>query len=221
MAYRRNFRGRRRFRRGRKVSWYNRKYSTLQLAKKAFRGVRYLRGLVNSEMLYTERQTSLGSMQANIWNLCQVPEGDDYNQRHGNSILVRTLYLRGFMQVNPSVTGDSRVSLVIVQDKQQIADTVPAITDIFTGITPESMVKLASAGRFKIIWRKNYTLNIPAGNTPNHNISKFFNLYSHVRFNGAADSDGQKNVYYLVMLTSEATNFPSISISTRLGFHDN
>lgn len=50
MAYRRRARGRTfRRRRGRSSPWYARKYNAMQLASAAWRGVRYIKGLVNSE----------------------------------------------------------------------------------------------------------------------------------------------------------------------------
>lgn len=206
-----------------KTAWYNKKYSTMQLAKKAWYATKYLKGLINSEKMYADRALTLGATQSDIWNLQQISTGDAAGNRTGNSILVRSLYLRGYMQINASVLAATRVCLCLVQDKQQISDTTPTILDIFTSISPEATIRVGSttntAGRFKIIWRKNYTL--VQGQSPNINIDKFFKLYSHVKFNGTGVNDVQKNGYYLVMLSSEVTNFPTISVNSRMGYYDN
>jgi hypothetical protein len=195
----------------------------MEIARKAWAATKYLKGLVNSEKMYHDRALTLGATQSDIWNLQQIATGDGAGGRTGNSILVRSLYLRGYMQINPSVSAVTRVSLCVVQDLQQISDTVPTILDIFTSINPEATIKVGSttnsAGRFKIIWRKNYSL--VQGQSPNINIDKFFKLYSHIKFNGTGTSDIQKNGYYLVMMSSETVNFPTISVQSRLGYYDN
>lgn len=209
-------------RRKKRQQWYNRKYSTLDIAKKAWYATKYLKGLINSEKMYVDRTMSLAS-QSEIYNLQLLSQGDGAGNRTGNSILVRSIYLRGYMQINPSVSVVTRVSLCLVQDTQQIADTVPTILDIFTSISPEATIKVGnttnSAGRFKILWRKNYSLI--QGQVPNINLDKFFKLYSHVKFNGTGVNDIQKNGYYLVVMSSEVTNFPTVSITSRMGYYDN
>lgn len=213
----------RRVYRKKKTAWYNKKYSAKSLAIKALKSTRYMKGLINSEKMYFDRAITLGSTQSDIFSLVQIAQGDQVGQRTGNSILIRSLYLRGYMQVNPSVSTVSRISLALVKDTQQIADTTPAITDIFTAITPESIIKTSqstnTAGRFKILWRKNYSL-VP-GQTPNINIDKYWKLYDHVKYNGTASTDVQKNGYYLVIMSSEATNYPTVSVNSRIGYYDN
>lgn len=209
-------------RRRRRTPWYNRKYSTMQLAKKAWRGVKMIRGLVNSERMYQDTFVGLGQ-KSKITLLNGLAVGDNNNNRTGNSVLMRSLYLRGFIQIHPSVTVNSRVCVMLVWDTQQIADTTPAITDILTNDNPEAVLNTAmigyTAGRFKILMRKNYNL-IP-GQRPTINIDKYFKLYKHAKYNGTAATDIQKNGLYCVVLSSEVTNFPTCNVNARLGYHDN
>lgn len=203
--------------------WYKRKYSTLQLAKKAWTATKYLKGLVNSERMYVDNSLNFFSAKTNVVSCQQLVIGDLSGQRTGNSVLARSLYIRGYININPAVTLSTRVSVVLVQDKQQVSDTYPTVTDVFTSTDPEAQIKVGASnnvgGRFKILWRKNYTL-IP-GQYPTINIDKYFKLYSHIKYNGAAASDLQKNGYYLMVLTSESTNFVTMSGNARLGYHDN
>lgn len=205
--------------------WYNRSYTPGDLAFRAFKGVMALRGLVNSERHYRDVSNVLGLNKSAINNLQPIAQGDATSDRNGNSILCRSLYLRGFMQINSAVTLNTRVSIALVQDTQQIADTVPTVLNIFNSDDPEAMLNTANtnytAGRFKILWRKNYNLTNVTASRPTIFIEKYFKLYSHVKFNGSGVNDIQKNGYYLVFLTSETANFPTISITSRLGYHDN
>jgi len=208
-----------------KKPWYNRSYTPGDLAFRAFKGVMALRGLVNSERHYKDSGPSLGLAKSRITPLHSIAQGDATSDRNGNSILVRSLYMRGFLQVNPAVALNTRVSLALVQDTQQIGDTTPAISDIFNSDDPEAMLNTSNtnytAGRFKIIWRKNFNLTNVSASRPTIQLEKYFKLYSHIKYNGPTATDIQKNGYYLVMLTSETTNFPIISFTTRLGYHDN
>lgn len=212
----------RRSTRRRRTPWYRKKYNAMQLAMKAVRGVNRIRGLVNSERMYADNSLNF-SAKTNVTNLQQLIIGDLSGQRTGNSILARSLYIRGYININPAVTLSTRVSVVLVQDKQQVSDTYPAITDVFTSTDPEAQIKVGASnnvgGRFKIMWRKNYTL-IP-GQRPTINIDKYFKLYTHIKYNGASIADLQKNGLYLMVLTSESTNFVVMNGNARLGYHDN
>lgn len=213
------------FRKGKRLYSWGRKNpkQAAAMARAALKGVKMLRGIVNSERMYRDATLSLGSVSSIVHPLCAIPQGDNSTQRTGNSILVRSFYMRGNMAINPSVTSNTRISLMLVQDKQQIADTTPTAADILTnGNDPDSLLATNTAGRFKVLWRKTYTLLPQTSGSRNAvDIHKYFNLYSHVRFNGTSSTDIQKGGYYLVFVSSEITNFPSITFNTRLGYHDN
>lgn len=209
--------------RRRRTPWYRKKYSALQMASKALRATRYIKGLVNSERMYSDTTLSLASNKSTCIPMMNIAQGDQVGQRTGNSILIRSIYYRGFLQINPAVTLNTRISLVLVKDTLQIADTVPTVADIFTNNDPEAQLRVGqttnTAGRFKIIWRKNY--NLVPGQRPTITMDKFWKVYDHVRFNGPNANDIARNGYYLVILTSEATNFPIVNINSRIGYHDN
>ncbi len=57
-----------------------------------------MKGLINSEKMYFDRAITLGSIQSDIFSVNQIAQGDQVGQRTGNSILIRSLYLRGYMQ---------------------------------------------------------------------------------------------------------------------------
>lgn len=127
------------------------------------------------------------------------------------------------MQINPSVTVNTRILIILVKDLQQIADTTPSVTDIFTSNDPEAIIRTGqttnTAGRFKILYRKEF--NLVPGQRPTINFEKYWKLYDHVKYNGTGVLDVHKNGYYLVFLTSEVANFPTISINSRVGYYDN
>lgn len=212
---------RRRFKR--KTPWYRKKYNAVQLAYKAWRGVKRIRGLVNSEMLHVDKTYSSNTISGTgyVYNLTGIAQGDGINQRTGNSILLRNLTYRLKFEINASVTVDTTIMMALVWDTQQVGDSAPAITDIFASATPESLLATGTLGRFKIILRKHILLTPASGGRPAIVMHNTLNLYKHIRYNGVNDTDIQKNGLYLVMVGSESTNLPTITGTVRIGYHDN
>lgn len=213
---------RRRSSRRRRTPWYNKKYSTAQIARAAWRSAKYIRGLVNSEMFHKDQTLTLGSNQNAIFNITSLAIGDGMNARTANSILAKSIHMRGYMYINPTVTSNTRVMLALVRDTQQVSDTVPSIPNIFdSAISPHTLLNLSNAGRFKILWRKQYVMTPNTGGRDAIQLKFFTRLNHHVRYNGSADTDIQKNGIYLVMITSEPTNYPTIELLSRFNYHDN
>lgn len=202
--------------------WWDKKYSTRDIALQALNAAKYIKGLVNSEMFHRDTQLTLGSAQNGIRHLTAIPQGDGPSERTGNSILLRNIYIRGSIQINSSTLANTRVSLVLLKDTQQPSDLLPIMSDIFQDYTdPETMLSTTTFGRYKILWRRNYVLTPVSGGKNAVEIIKYWKVYDHVRYNGTTSSDIQKNGYYLVMLTSEITNYPTIILNTRIGYRDN
>lgn len=222
MAYTKRY-TKKRYNRSKRSStpWYRKKYDALALAQKAAQGVYYLKGLVNSEMLHVDTSLILGSNQSQIFSLTQIAQNDTDSGRTGNSILLRNIYVRGLIEINPSVSANSRVMIALVQDTQQVADTTPAVLDVFKTNSPESMLAMPSAGRFKMIYRKTFTLSPASGGRNAIEFTKYWKMRQHIRYNSTANTDIQKNGYYLIVITSEVTNFPSVALTSRVGYHDN
>lgn len=201
--------------------WYNTPQTPKALAMQALKKARYLQGLVNSEMLHLDNSYSLGAASNAIYHITGMSQNDTDSGRTGNSILLRNIYIRGLIEINPAVTGDSRVLVALVKDKQQISDTTPGVTDIFKSTSPESMLNLNASGRFKVLWRKTYVVAPVSGGRNAVEVKRYWKIYDHVRYNGSGTSDIQKNGYYLVIITSEPANFPTVNFNTRIGYHDN
>lgn len=194
----------------------------MALAKSAWSGLQVIRGLVNSEMFHSDQDCSLGSNQNAIFHITALAQGDNVNGRTGNSVLLKSLSMNGFAYVNASTTTNTRYMLALVKDTQQVSDTTPAIGDIFENpLSPHTFLKTGNLGRFKVLWRRQYTLDSNSAGNNARQHKQFFKLNFHCRYNGTSASDQQRNGVYLVMITSEPSNYPSITLSTRINYHDN
>lgn len=219
-------RRRRTFRRRRYKKSSRPNYTTIGaakfLAKRAYQGVRYLKGLVNSEMFKFDNSfNSTVSTSPGSLNLVGIGQGDDENQRQGNSILARYLHLRFDITIHASAT-NTFLRMVLVCDKQQTADTSPTFSDIFDTSTVSAVIgplNKNTVGRYSIMFDRVFKLDNQAH--PNIFKKMYFKLYRHVRYNGTATTDVQKNGMWLFYVSNEATNTPTLTLQSRIGYHDN
>lgn len=217
--------GRSAYRKGKRLYKWGRQnpQKALAMARSAISGVRYIRGLVNSEMFHNDQDLVLGSAQNVILPIHKIGTDDTVSGRTGNSVLAKSLTLNGYMYINSSVVSNTRVMIALVLDKQQISDTSPTIGTIFQDATSaHTLLNRDNLGRFSILMRKQYVLTPATGGGRDAiNLSFFKRLGFHFRYNGTADTDIQKNGLYLVIVTSENTNYPTVVFKSRLNYHDN
>lgn len=207
------------------VPWYNRKYSPSEIATKAYNGVQYLRGLVNSEMYKYDTAftgTAISLDASTVSHLTAIANGDVDGSRTGSSILVKSIDCKGILTYNSSSTVQAQtVEVFLIIDTQQIGDTPPVFTDIFDAAVPWAHLNVNTVGRFRILMRKRVILekNGDGAKSINFNCP----LQHHVRYNGTASSDIQKGGIYLVLISdvAAASNPPAFSARVRTSYHDN
>ena len=145
------FRRRRNQKRSRK-SWYNRKYSALQLATKAWKATRYIKGLVNSEMLHNRIGGNINiDSTGGLLSLAAISQGDSDSGRTGNSIFARNLSMNLNVKINASNLATQFIRIVLLQDNQQISDTAPTISDVLDSAYPKTSQKIAPSFRLFLI----------------------------------------------------------------------
>lgn len=206
--------------RGRKAAWYDKKYSALQLAKKAYTGVRYIKGLVNSEM-YHHRLTGTAvnvTSTGAVVHLSGINQGDTSVTRTGNSVFCRGLVLRMRFAINATATTTfCRIMLVI--DQQQVSDTDPSVTSVLQTADVLSTLHINQSGRYKIL--KSWLFSMDDARNQTRIIDHYQKLWHHIRFNGAASTDIQKGGMYLLYLSDQAVNYPVMDYESKLSYHDN
>lgn len=192
-------------------------------AKWLYKQVMYLKRMVNVEVKKFDAvvaSTNITSTGA-VYPLHEMAQGDTDQTRDGNSI--KPLYnLLKINLVNNATAVNTRVRLLLVKDLQQVADTTPAVTDILDNSVAslvDGPLNNATVGRFKVLIDKTYTMTSVA--KPVLNPKWYTKLFGHIRFNGAASTDIQKGGLFLVAVSDQATNYPTFSFNTRLGFTDN
>jgi len=212
-------------RRGARAAWkvgkwsYNNRHSAAWMASKALRGVNYMRGMINCEKHFLDTTVSTACSDSPVVShLSAIGVGDDYYQRTGNSILAKRLDIRVTMTLNASATSDV-IRLVVVRDEQQVADTAPTMTSVFTSSNPDTYINPVSAGRYSILYDKIHVIDNAKS------LSKFvkipISLGTHIRYNGTATTDINKGGIYLMYVGTHPTNTTTFRAQSRLAFYDN
>lgn len=206
----------------RKSSWYNKKYSVGDVAMGAWKTAKYLKGLVNVEFKkYDKSGTGTINSTGAITHITDIAQGDTDQSRNGNSLLLKSINLKFQIAMNGSSAG-SIVRCLVFHDKQQVGDTSPSVSDVLDGDAVSPLLaplNNLTVGRFSILFDRMYKM----GNSsdPIKIIKMYRKCLSHVRFNGTASTDIQKNGLYFLLVSNEPTNVPTVSYQSRLTFIDN
>jgi len=190
------------------------------VAKSAYRGVKYIKGLVNSELYKFDTTASAISVNTTpaVAHVSNLGAGDGEGQRTGNSVLAKSLTWNGTITVD-AAGSTTNVRMVIVRDKQQIGDSSPSYTDIFESSNVYSLLNRNTVGRFDILYKRDFAL-VPAGNA-SWNFLITVPMQEHIRYNGTGGGDIQKNGLYIIYISDRSTGNPSMNYATRLSYHDN
>lgn len=194
--------------------------SAFNIAKAAWSGIKFIKGLVNVEKhkLDTAFSTTFATT-AGVSLINAIATGDGEGARTGNSILMKYAYLYFNMARNASSTASTDfVRVVCVVDKEQVGDTTPGYDAVFESQAPLAMINKLNVGRFSILYDK--TFNITANN-PAITIKEMIPLNMHARYNGTASTDIEKNGVYIMFIGTNGTNVPTFQGNVRLAYYDN
>lgn len=220
--YKRKFRNRR-FKRRRQVPWYRKKYNAVQVASAALRGVNYLKGLVNSEKFKHDfTGTPNVDWSGTVVSLTSISQNDTDTGRTGNSIFVRSLYIRGQVVINASATSSEFVRIMIFIDKQQVGDTAPTAADVLETTSninaPNSPLNLQTVGRFTLL--RSFQLSVNP-EKPSVQWKVNIPMRHHVRYNGTTANDIQRGGLYMLMISDNSSDLPQVRYYGRISYHDN
>lgn len=190
------------------------------LAMRAYKGFKFIRGLVNVEKKYLD--TSVGTTIDNagtITNLTATSQGDDVANRNGNSILGKTLYLRFHMYRATANTATTNTMRVMLVKDMENTGSAPTVTDILQSASVDAALHVDHLSRYQVLRDKVFTMSLSGTDgTAQH---WYVRVNDHVKYTGSANTDIYKNQVYLLLLSSESTNPPTMSLASRFGFYDN
>jgi len=190
------------------------------LARKAYNGFKYIRGLVNAEMYKYDTTATLSGILSTggVVLMNGIAQGDSAVTRTGNSIFCRALNIKGIVTKNASNTTGHLLRISVVIDNQNIADTTPNFSDIYTASGVFSHLNPDTVGRFTVL--RSHIVRIDSDD-PLKPFEMNIPMKHHCRYNGTSASDIQRGAIFLVVCSSDGSNGPTFQYESRLSYHDN
>lgn len=169
--------------------------------------------------------------------------GSDMNNRIGRKTLIKSIYLRGYINLDAAQSGvsvpidsDAQMGRVMLVWDTQPNGAAPTITDILSTATPQSHLNINYRDRFKILMDKEfvfdafYTINtasqaLALSNRNIHAIKKYKKVNLETIFNatnGGTIADISSGALFLVTVGSVAsgTNDITLNWTSRVRFTD-
>ncbi len=196
------------------------------LAKRTWRGLNEIRKFINIEEKFSDTSVNLNPDQSgSLTCVTQLAQGTTMNTRVGNSIKVQRLEILGRVAANSSITTFSVVRVMVVRDMEG-QGSAPAVSDILetvgTSAAPRSPHDWLNRKRFAIVHDELIVLSANSGGNMAQTFTFKQNLERHVLYRGtsaAAASDGEGSIY-VVAVSDEATNTPSVGLVARIIYTD-
>lgn len=205
--------------RRKRTSRFRPKKSTRAIAKRAERIGKTLARTREVKYVNLSQARTAFAPAGTIIHLTQIAQGDTSSTRDGAMVACRSIKILGsFDSNNASTLNQSINRMIIFQDKQQVADTSPAVADILLTADPRSLYNYPLVRkRFKILYDKCFSLS-PSGSfydgtTALTNVGEsvfkrwVFPTAKNILYNGTTISDIQKNGVYILLLGSANYNY--------------
>lgn len=170
--------------------------------------------------------TSTGSVTL----LNGVATGDDFTDRDGRRIMMKSVYITGYTRPTDNNYSDHGCRMLIVYDKQANG-AAPAVTAILKENTFSGQLNLNNRSRFQIIADKRWVVGSRdttatmafAASPSNHNVKIFKSLNMDTQYSGttAAVASIATGALYMVLIADNGAGLGStFSGTTRVRFMD-
>lgn len=196
--------------------------TTYNIARKGLQIAQQVKNLVNVEYKKngssgTSSVTSAGTILPITW----LAEGDDFNNRNGRSIKLKSIYWKGYASHNASGLASQIIRCIVFMDTQQNGST-PAVTDYLETANVLSMKKFDNRDRWMTLWDKLYIVD---GDHQSLTSKKFYKKMSHtIKYIGTAANEasaGNNQIYILLVTNEPSANYPEMVYNWEIRYIDN
>lgn len=151
--------------------------------------------------------------------LVQIQQGTSFVERVGYQVTVNSLDLRLKFDIGAAVIGSPNaiVRCIVYRDLQQIDSTTPAGLDVLSTADPVSQRNYYNQYRFQFVRDMTFQMN---QYRPVVFKRLQLQLNTNVRFSGAGLASVTKNGYYLMIISSNSVNPPTVQWWNRVKFTD-
>ncbi len=192
------------------------RYKVADTAYSAWKMANKIRKLVNTEQkAYDSGNTSTSSYNGTILPIALMAQGTTDNQRVGDSVLNKSIFIRGTVQRN---TTDSSVRFILFRDKQNtIASTADLMNNTGSTYSPFEPFHKDNKKQFTILLDKTFVVDTYHPKTDYK--FEFKNLDTHSQFDNGGTTINTGG--YKIALISDTVAGPSVLTMSRLFYIDN
>lgn len=194
--------------------------SIAQTAHTALKVALAVKKLVNVEYKIKDYASSVTPDNAgDVYSITHCGQGTDKDDRTGDSIRAKQHLIRLRATINGSATVTT-VMYIIFMDRHQNG-TPPTVTELLQNASLVDPVNDEYGKRFKVIRRGYINLSSTGMQT---GIRKLYIKHNNVvKYDGAGatTAEQKENNMYMLLLSNEATNTPTVDYYVRFRFIDN
>lgn len=196
-------------------------YRNFRRGMRIARDVAWLKSMVNIERKYADYTFSAAITSTENFQLINgLTTGTSASTRNGQSVKLASVFVRMYITQAAAAT-TTQVRIFLLRDKQAnaaIATSGGLLADNTNILSP---LNISNGKRFKVYWDKLYRLDT---NKLNLEVKKYKRLRFHIEYNtGTAGTiaDITTNSLYLMMVSDQDINSPTVQFWARIRFIDN
>ncbi len=166
----------------------------------------------------TENATNITASAPFNMLLGMPAQGDDDNQRIGDSINSISMRYRGELSLNANATEGASIRILALRLPATNVDGTSPIAD-FTGLKPNNFLPRQTPYQYKVL--KDFVVNLGVGDK-NRKIIKFsLSAKEKIQFDGDLATDIASHRFYVLGLTTHATNSElQLDMDSRFTYQD-
>lgn len=194
--------------------------SAMGVAQQALAIANGVRGILNvEEKTYDTNQLNLSvSTTPHVALINDIDQGDGDNDRNGNQIKARQVYIKSELKRNTSASHNN-VRVILLKDTEPTS-TLPSATDLFDGATTYHVIakkRYDNRKRFQFLHDRVYEL----GEKNTQVFEIFERMGLELNYSDGTGTNVTNCALYLVIISNDATNPPTVSYTCRLTYVDN
>lgn len=192
--------------------------SALRIVPSLVKSVATIQSMINTELKFVDTNNTFNpSSSGTVSYLSGMATGTDDSERIGNSILAHDNYIRLSCAFNTSASA-TFVRIILICDKE-CDGVAPVVTNVLQTASPYSPLNQDFSDRFVVIWDKFFSQD-PQKLTMA--TKKYTTTPFHIKYDGSTSgvASAKENNIFMLSITNEATNTPTIVYYNRFRYYD-
>ncbi len=207
----------------RNPSYYNKRIKSK--AEQALSLARATRKLLNVEFFFHDANVAINPDSSGlISELTLIAQGDTVSTRTGNSLLAKSLMLRGTDTVSAAALTPTVVRHIIFKDTMNLG-VAPTVANVLAAtVSVNSNLNIEDFPK-RFVPLRDWTINLPVPSDQDESVSwkQYVKLNHHIKYDGAAGTAATQRsggIYHLT-ISNQSTNDPAVGANSRFRFIDN